>query len=74
MDQFTVVIRLAHKPHFGYVYKRGKYVEMLPLKRYKQKELLSMPTYFAPLQKYNYLFSMGYTFHSVDSIATYLDM
>jgi len=73
MTTFTVLILLAHKPHFGFVIRRGQYVEMMSSTSFTQEQLNAMPTYMAPLQKYIYLCPNGHKFHTVEQIGQFIN-
>ena len=73
MPAFTALIRLEHKPHFGFVIRRGQYVAMMPTTSFSQAELEAMPTYYVPLRKYSYMYPSGHEFHSLDEISEYVN-
>jgi len=73
MPAFTALIRLEHKPHFGFVIRRGQYVEMMPTSSFTQEQLNEMTTYYVPLQKYGYMYPNGHEFHSLDEISEYVN-
>jgi len=73
MPAFTALICLEHKPHFGFVIRRGQYVEMKPTTSYTQEQLNEMPTYYVPLRKYSYMYPNGHEFHSLDEITEYVN-
>jgi hypothetical protein len=72
-QKFAVHILLAHKPQFGFVIRRGQYVEMMPPTSFSQAELEAMPTYRAPLSKYIYLYPCGHEFHTVEEIEQFIN-
>jgi hypothetical protein len=74
MATFTAVIRLSHNPHKAFVLKRGWFVELSPTTRYSKDDLERMPTYHACLPQYNYIYSMGHTFHTLDEIDVYVNV
>jgi hypothetical protein len=73
MPAFTALICLEHKPHFGFVIRRGQYVAMMPTTSFSQAELEAMPTYRAPLSKYIYLYPCGHEFHTVEEIEHFIN-
>lgn len=72
-DQYTVHLRLEHKPNLGYVYKRGVYVQMTPTTWYTPEVLAAMKTYTVPYRKYNYIYALGDSFRTLEELEDYIN-
>ena len=73
MPEFTALICLEHKPHVGFVIRRGQYVEIKQTTSYTPSQLSQMLTFYLPQRKYTYMYYNGREFHSLDEISDFVN-